>query len=431
MANVRPVHERGTFSRLVPVSRSVAFQHPSPPRDRAVPAPCPCLSSQSSGIPEEHQSTIADTVMATVQSSYTDAIGNQQLSPSTQELYRLVAKLAGYASGSDEHPFTPTDASDAVRCIDEFVRETASELNATSRDLSRMTEDTGSSGTMLQLAIILGTYREEELLNGWEASDKTLAKRPKVPLIEALTERVNDLVDEGWNDLDLDLALFSVRAYARRCFVAHGDAYDLSASKKFADLADYLEADDNSLESLLPDEEKPLVDKYRRLLTLSRDVTSERTSMSESAFRASIDMGRFRPPGIDGPPPVPMEADLVSYRRHSVPVTPRGTKRPAEGQPSSQPRAKVARGLSYPNVRPATKANNMSDEDFGTLADLVEQTHCLADQLNLVSPKDAKKIFAETVPRLERGLKSARAAFEKETNHRARSIWDKRYKKGK
>ena len=53
--------------------------------------------------------------MLAAESRYTACVGNQDLPGSTQDLYRLVARMAGFASGSDEHPFTREDASNAVR----------------------------------------------------------------------------------------------------------------------------------------------------------------------------------------------------------------------------------------------------------------------------------------------------------------------------
>ena len=465
MANALRVDETGTFSRLVPVSRCVSFQHPPQSRDRIVPAPCLNSSTrecnQSPGTPERHRAADVVTEMAAVQSSYTDAIRSQQLSPSARDLYRLVASLAKYASGSDEHPFTPSDASDAVRCIDQYVRETASDLHATNQGLSKMTEDT----RLYRFHAVMGDYpghlckvlkegwdsskisqqpwtiivqkldKEEKLLAAWKASSKAAStNRPATPFREALQERVNDLVSEGWDDVDFDLALFAVRAYARRCFVAHGGAYDLFASKNFAKLAKYLEADDNSLEAVLPDEEKPQVDKFRRLLNFYRDrhirrddnghwskyVPSVKVSSpplrGEEAFRARVDMGKFRPSGLDGPPPPNIEADLSSYRRHSVAVASVGTKRPAVEQPSGQPPTKMARGLAYPNVRAETTQDNMTNEDKMTLAELHGQLHELADKFTLISPKDAAKLYSETVPRLEKELKGARAKIEKAKN---------------
>ncbi len=66
--------------------------------------------------------------MQTVKSTYTACVESEDLPQNSQELHRLVARLAELAAnGSDEHPYTPTEVSEAVRCLDQYVRETASE----------------------------------------------------------------------------------------------------------------------------------------------------------------------------------------------------------------------------------------------------------------------------------------------------------------
>lgn len=60
---------------------------------------------------------------------------------STQDLYRLVARLVDFAAGSDENPFTAREASDVVQCLEIYVIETVSKFSAVSRDLSTTTED--------------------------------------------------------------------------------------------------------------------------------------------------------------------------------------------------------------------------------------------------------------------------------------------------
>lgn len=60
----------------------------------------------------------------------------------------------------------------------------------------------------------------------------------------------------GTNELDIDLALFAIRSYARRNLVSHGEIFDLRQSGNFAGLAKYLDDDDKLLENVLPDEEK-------------------------------------------------------------------------------------------------------------------------------------------------------------------------------
>ena len=137
--SIAPLLVEGPISSsLVPVSRSHAFTFPDQPRDRIVPE---SPANQSSGQPGSSLGVDKDNEMLAVQSRYTACVERQHLPGSTQELYRLVARLAGFASGSDLNPFTREDASDAVRCIDHYVMEAASDLNAVSRDLMTMTGD--------------------------------------------------------------------------------------------------------------------------------------------------------------------------------------------------------------------------------------------------------------------------------------------------
>ena len=194
--------------------------------------------------------------------------------------------------------------------------------------------------------------KEQEARIAWKASDQT-SKRPFSAFTEALQDRVNDLQVDGWDDLDMEIALLAVRSYARRNFVAHSKAYDLNTSKNFQELGQYLEDVDKHLEAILPDEEMPLVDKYRRILAMYRDkhirkedgewkdaktlagqtasapTPSDRPS--RSAIRSSMDMGEFRPPGLAGPPPSNVSHDAAAFRRHTM-DEPRGTKRPAVEQ---------------------------------------------------------------------------------------------------
>ena len=72
-------------------------------------------------------------------------------------------------------------------------------------------------------------------------------------------------------DLDLVLALFAIRTYARRNSSFHGNSFDLFKSGKYAELAEQLDLDENNIESLVADGERPLVDKYRRLICFHRD----------------------------------------------------------------------------------------------------------------------------------------------------------------
>ena len=52
------------------------------------------------------------------------------------------------------------------------------------------------------------------------------------PFLDALRERAETFTAQGWENVDLDLALFAAKAYARRNFIAHGKGVDLQKSKK-------------------------------------------------------------------------------------------------------------------------------------------------------------------------------------------------------
>lgn len=187
---------------------------------------------------------------------------------------------------------------------------------------------------------------------------------------------------------------------------------------------------DKTIESLLADEAKPLVGKYRRLIYLSREsqicknddgkwkkresvqvppqaeIPHQFVPPSESAIRASLQMGKFRPAGLDGPPATSISFSLASFRRHTV-GDPRGTKRPAEEQPLGQPQTKAVCGLDYGKEKVEAAVNNFSESDHMELSRLVESLHNLADRLTRVSPSRSKSLFLGQVPQLKRGLISS------------------------
>ena len=111
---------------------------------------------------------------------------------------------------------------------------------------------------------------EEGRLTAWEASSKDVP-RPRTPYTDALEARVETLFAQSMTDLDTDLALFAVRTYVKRISLFHGRTYDLFKSGRFAELADQLDLDDKNLAGLLPDKEKPLVDKYKRLIRFNQE----------------------------------------------------------------------------------------------------------------------------------------------------------------
>lgn len=93
--------------------------------------------------------------------------------------------------------------------------------------------------------------------------------------------RVAELIDAGFSDLDLDLALFAIRAYARRNFIAHGGTLDLYQSGDFAGLANRIDNDKKLLEDILPGEEKPMVGNWRKLITYFRSSHTRQTGDGE------------------------------------------------------------------------------------------------------------------------------------------------------
>lgn len=95
---VTPLFVEGPISsRLIPVSRDHAFSFPTQLRDWIVLG----LSlGQYSG---HHGSSLGldnNSETPTVQPGYTACVGRWDLSASIQELYRLVARLAGFSSRS-------------------------------------------------------------------------------------------------------------------------------------------------------------------------------------------------------------------------------------------------------------------------------------------------------------------------------------------
>ena len=90
--------------------------------------------------------------------------------------------------------------------------------------------------------------------------------------MDAIREGVKLLNDKGFKDVNVDLTLYAIRSYATRNFICHGQLSDLDQSNDFAGLARCIASDDNHLEGLVPDEEQPMVDKWRRILTFYGDL---------------------------------------------------------------------------------------------------------------------------------------------------------------
>ena len=85
----------------------------------------------------------------------------------------------------------------------------------------------------------------------WMASGSS-GPEPSCPEKDKIAVRVDEL--------DIDLALFAIRSYARRNFGSHGEIFDLHQSGSLAGLARYLDDDLKLLENFLPDEEKPMAE---------------------------------------------------------------------------------------------------------------------------------------------------------------------------
>lgn len=452
----------GTFSRLIPASRSLTYPPLGQLRNRKAPAPClgASDSSQSSGSPGQYQTGDFYNEMRTVESTYTACVRSEDLPLNTQELYRLVARLAGLAAnGSDEHPFTPTEASNAVRCLDQYVRETASETNVANSEISRMATDTrlfrfhGALGDFFAFIctnlragknsliskqpwtlIVPALDKEEEDRIAWEASDQT-SNRPFGRFTEALWDRVNDLQVAGWDDLDLEITLLAVRSYARRNFLCHSKVYDLGASKNFRALGQYLEEVDKQLEAVLPDEEKPLADKYRRIVAVYRDQHIRKENgewkdakslagktagssplsnrPSRSTVRLSMDIGQFRPPGLAGPPPSNVSYDSTAFRRHTV-DEPRGTKRTAVGQPLDEPRRKrVALSDNFVDTRTEPKQDAISDKTELEIAKSLKAVHAIFDEWRQLDSKKYLTMLIGQQASLTQRLSEVKAGMAK------------------
>lgn len=136
-------------------------------------------------------------------------------------------------------------------------------------------------------------------------------------------------------------------------------------------------------------------------------------------------MGKFRPAGLDGPPPSCVSFSPTALSRHTVEEH-RGTKRLAEDQLPGQLRVKAARGLDYNKHRVEAEENNLSDQDHIGLCELIDNIHNLADQLTRLSPSRARALFEVQIPQLEMDLERAKGAIEKKKNKAMRKAWGPR-----
>ena len=319
-----------TFSRLIPVSRSPTALLTTRLRNRETPQEYrPASTNQSRGTLEQQRITELGDEMRAVISIYTACSRDQTLSSTVQDLYRLVTTLATEAiPESDAHLDSSIAKANVVRTIDRFVRETTSEYGTALRELSSRIHDTrlfrfhahlgdyagalcgqlkdgkqpfssGLSGTWTKIVKALDDYEERAI--SWRASGCE-GPEPSCPERDRLKVRVQEIIDAGnGTDLDLDLALFAIRAYARRNFIAHAGTLDLVQSSDFAGLANHIDNDDKILEDILPDEEMPMVGYWRRLLTYFRSSHIRHTGNGVWERQEHLRIAPKSPPPLTGP----------------------------------------------------------------------------------------------------------------------------------
>lgn len=454
-----------TFSRLYPVSREPTAQLTVQLRHRETPEEYrPPSSNQSCGTLKQQRTAELGNEMRAVQSIYAAHIGDQDLSPTVRDMYHLVTKLALEAvPESDAHLDGSIEKANTVRTIDRFVRETTSDYNTALRELSSRTQDTrlfrfhahlgDYAGHVCNLLkgdkqscprLLLGTWTKivkaldahPDRVTSWTARGCP-GPEPLCPEMDAIVFRVKEIVDAGTTDLDIDLALFAIRSYARRNVIAHSGLQDRSLSNDSAGLAAYIDNDFKLLEEILPDDEKLMVDKWRRLLLIFRNAhirqdgggdgnakgplsvapeSSPRLSgrVGRAVLRTQIEMGLKRGSNSpDGPPPRDIMFDPSKFRRRSDPGRRRIPKRPAEEQPPGESSLKRAKG---PHYNPSLEAIPEDIEDSDVVLSAVElqlQLHTLAAALAQLKPGDAKLVFQQQIAQLNLQLGKTTAGIEK------------------
>ena len=464
-------HNSSTFSRLIPVSRDPTAQLTLQQRHRETPEEYrPASPNQSSGTLEQQRTTELGDEMRTVQSIYTARVGDQELSPTVRDMYRLVTTLAAEAvSESDGHLDGSTEKANMVRTIDRFVRETTSDYNTALRELSSRTQDT----RLFRFHAHLGDYagyvckllKDEKqsstkILSGkWTKIVKALdahqdrvtswtdrgctGPEPTCPEMDAIEVRVKQIVDEGTTDLDTDLALFAIRSYARRNFIAHGGLHESSLSNDSAGLAKYVDIDDKLLEEILPDEEKHMVDKWRRLLMIRRNTHIRQARggdrnakdplrfapgssppptcrLGRAVLRSQIEMGLRRESNSpDGPPPTNVIFDPSSFRRRSDPGRRRIPKRPAVGQLPEESSPKRARGPYYKSDLEAIP-EDIEEKTVWSAAKCQLKLHTLAVELAQAKPGTALFVFQRQLAELESELGRAKTKIEKQKRQKVK-----------
>ena len=454
-----------TLSRLVPVSRNptlnlaIQFRHRETPTGY-LPAPDQhdCASENWGPAELEHE-------MAALRSSYTACLGDQGLPTAIQEMYRLVARLATEAAPSACQDLSESfQKADQVRTMNRFIRETLSERTALLDELTSRTHDTSVfrfhahlgdyAGALCALlkekkmpilsrpwtSIVPGLDECDKKVASWMASGST-GPVPSCPEKDEIVVRVDELIRKsGRIELDIDLALFAIRSYARRDFVSHGQIFDLRQSGNLAGLARYLDDDLKLLENVLPDEEKPMADNWRRLILsykqrhLAQGPDGQENHqpapgdavpgsplppqvplfIGQAVLRNQIEMGQHREEHSRGGPPAQnVKFDTSITRRRSEPMS-RGriAKRRAGGHSPKRPSVVRARHDLHISELDLI-AQNVSNEHAKSIQELQLDLHTLAMQLALVAPAKAFMELKPVKERLEKRLEQAKEAVER------------------
>ena len=274
----------------------------------------------------------------------------------------------------------------------------------------------------------------------WNASG-CKGPEPSCPERDRLEVRFQKFIDAGFTDLDMDLALFAIRSYARRNFIAHGGTLDLDQSKDFAGLANHIDIGEKHLEDILPDEEMPMVVYWRRLLTYFRSSHIRQTGdggwerqkplsiapespppLTGPVLRCQIELGQrreFNSP--DGPPPSNVKFDFGSYRRSSDPGR-RGIKRLATGQLPGRASPKRVKGLFY---SPSLEAiDEVPESDAWSAADLQLKLQGFGAKLAQANPRIAVRVIQPQLVQLRSRLEQLKARLGKKEKQQARKNWE-------
>ena len=122
-----------------------------------------------------------------------------------------------------------------------------------------------------------------------------------------------------------------------------------------------------------------------------------------AALRTEIEMGKYRPIGSDGPPPLNVTWNPSTFRRQSEPEM-RGFKRPATEQSTEQPQAKRVRVAGYAD-RTLETVQEVSYSDALGHQRLQLKVHNLSSRLAQRSVKDASKLLMEQRTKLKIEIK--------------------------